>query len=176
LSGSWVLAVLLLFSVVELLRARKGEALPPMSRKAVVGGTALYVFLFVLFPLLGLVSAAASKNFLAAPIAAPAEFDPAQSTLPDEGCGREGNIRSVASTEPTEITFINHGTVPLNVYWLNYQGTRAFYATLAPGRGLVQQSHAPNPWLIAVGPSGDCIAIVRAARSSGTVVVRATAE
>jgi hypothetical protein len=32
----------------------------------------------------------------------------------------------IASTEPTEITFTNRSTVTLSVYWLNYQGRRAF--------------------------------------------------
>jgi von Hippel-Lindau disease tumor supressor len=185
-SGSWVLAVLLLFSILEFVRPRTTDLLPPMSRKAVVGGTALYVFLFVLFAALGLIGAAVSNHLLVADTApsgpsrtlpaAVAELDPALSTLLDAGCSMEGRLRSVSGGDPAEITFTNHSKATLSVYWLNYQGQRAFYAQLSPGQSFVQKSRTPNPWLIAAAPSGDCLAIIRAAATPGTVVVRSTAE
>jgi Zn-dependent protease len=184
LSGAWVLAVLLLLSIFELIRPRAAHLLPPMSRKAVIGGTALYVLLFVLFAALGLIGAAASTYLLAADATSSrpartgstaAELDPVLSTLLDAGCAVEGQLRSISGGEPADITFANHSAVTLSVYWLNYEGQRAFYAQLRPGQSLVQKSHAPNPWVIAT-PSGECVAIVRASATAGTAVVRSTAE
>jgi VHL beta domain len=175
-SGSYVLAVLLLFSIFELLRWHKGDLLPPMSRKGVAGGLALYLFLFVLFPLVGFVSAVVSNHLLTKRPAAIAELDPTLSALPDVGCSQEGELRSVASTDPTEIMFTNHSTVKLSVYWLNSEGRRSFYAALSPGKSLVQRSYASHPWLIASSPVGTCLAIILASSSPGTVVIRSTAE
>ena len=185
-SGSWVLAVLLLLSIFALVSRRTADLLPPMSRKAVIGGTALYVFLFVLFAALGVIGAAVSKHLLTANTApsessktlsaAVAELDPASSTLRDAGCSMEGRLRSVSGGEPTEIAFANHSKATIDVYWLNYQGQRAFYARLSPGQSLVQKSRAPNPWVIAANPSGECLAIILAAATPGTAVVRSTSE
>ncbi len=134
--GSRVFALLLLLSIFEFVRLRKRQALPPMSRKAVAGGLVLYLFLFVLFPTLGLIGAAASKYLLEHPfVAAAALADTTLSTLPDVGCAREGSIRSIASTEPTEITFSNHrSTMIVDLYWLNYQGRRSFLRNIAAGK------------------------------------------
>jgi len=52
--GGAVLGVVLGLSVVELLRSRKREPLPPMSRGAVIGGTAAYVGLFAILAALAL--------------------------------------------------------------------------------------------------------------------------
>jgi Zn-dependent protease len=62
LAGTSVLGVLLLLSIFELLRSRKMDPLPPMSRKAVLGGTALYILIFILFAFLAIIAAAASKE------------------------------------------------------------------------------------------------------------------
>ena len=59
--GSAVLAILLLLSIFELCRSRSRAPLPPMSRRAVFGGLALYLFLFMSLVMLALVSASASK-------------------------------------------------------------------------------------------------------------------
>jgi Zn-dependent protease len=76
--GSGILGIILLLSIFELLRSRKIDPLPPMTRTAVLGGTALYVLLFVLFASLAIVGAAASKTLLAAPAAADVPWSPAR--------------------------------------------------------------------------------------------------
>ena len=102
LSGSELLALLLLLSIFELLRSRRTDLLPPMSWKAVAGGPALYILLFVLFPALGLIEASASKYLLTPRVAmVAAELDPALSKLADAGCAREGtHIRSPEPNRP----------------------------------------------------------------------------
>jgi Zn-dependent protease len=172
LAGTSVLGVLLLLSIFELLRSRKMDPLPPMSRKAVFGGTALYVLLFALFAFLAIFAAAASKAVLTPGPAAIAQPDTAQGTLTDLGCAQESDLRSGSSAEPAEITFITQSTLPFSVYWLNYQGERAFYAKVPPGQSYVQKTHVANPWVVASYPGGKCLGIFRAAPSPGTAAIR----
>jgi Zn-dependent protease len=172
LAGTSVLGVLLLLSIFELLRSRKMDPLPPMSRKAVLGGTALYILIFILFAFLAIFAAAASKAVQTPGVAASAEPDTTQSSLADLGCVQDGDLRSGSGAEPTEITFTNRTTLPLSLYWLNYQGKRAFYAKVLPGQSYVQKTHVANPWVIASYPGGKCVGIFRAAPSPGTVVIR----
>jgi Zn-dependent protease len=47
--GGFVLGIILCLSIVELFRRRKQAPLPPMSRRAVLGGVAAYVGLFGAF-------------------------------------------------------------------------------------------------------------------------------
>jgi Zn-dependent protease len=170
--GSGILGVILLLSIFELLRSRKTDPLPPMSRGAVLGGTAFYVLLFVLFAFLAIVAASASKTMLTEASADQADAAPTPTTPTDMGCAEEGHLRSVRGAIPTAITFTNRGTQALSVYWLNYRGKRVPYAKLAPGQSYVQKTFVTHPWLVVSDPEEECRGIFLPAGSPGTVVIR----
>ena len=170
--GSGILGIILLLSIFELLRSRKMNPLPPMTRAAVLGGTALYVLLFVLFASLAIVAASASKSVLAAGKAEQAEATPTPNIPTEMGCAEEDHLRSVSGTIPTAITFTNRGTQALSVYWLNYRGERVPYAKLEPGQSYVQKTFVTHPWLIVTDPEEECQGIFLPAGSPGTVVIR----
>jgi len=172
LAGTSVLGVLLLLSIFELFRSRKMDPLPPMRRKAVLGGTALYILLFTLFAFLGIAAAAASKAVLTPGPVAIAQPDTAQSTLADLGCAQEGQLRSVNRATSTVVTFINRGMLTITVYWLNYQGERVFYAKLGPGQSYVQSTFVTHPWLLIGNPGEKCLGIFKPALSPGIVAIR----
>ena len=57
------------------------------------------------------------------------------------------------SGEATTIRFTNQTSQPVTLYWLPGDGSRKEYATLAPGEGYTQNTHAGHSWL-AVGQDG----------------------
>lgn len=77
-------------------------------------------------------------------------------------CAHEGDFPSRPTTEPAVLTLVNRSDEGLKLYWLNYQGTRSLYATLAPGGHVDQQSHAGAHWLIA-SADGQCLGVLDAA-------------
>jgi Tol biopolymer transport system component len=61
--------------------------------------------------------------------------------------------RSTSGDTPTSITFNNVSGRTVDVYWLDYEGNRVYYNTLAPGQGYTQQTYLTHPWvIIAHGP------------------------
>jgi hypothetical protein len=63
-------------------------------------------------------------------------------------CENEGTQRSLNSRNPTSIRVVNERKVPVNVYWINYQGQREHYFKLAPGKMRDQSTFSSHPWLI----------------------------
>ncbi|HWZ61421.1 MAG TPA: PH domain-containing protein [Steroidobacteraceae bacterium] len=77
-------------------------------------------------------------------------------------CAHEGDFPSRPTAEPALLTLVNRSDESLKLYWLNYQGTRSLYATLAPGGHVDQQSHAGAHWLVA-SADGQCLEVLDAA-------------
>ena len=78
---------------------------------------------------------------------------------PAESCSLEGTLKSVSSSVPTPVAFVNTSTTDtFIVYWLNYSGQRVWYATVAPGKTWSIPSFVTHPWLIA-DSVGTCAAI-----------------
>jgi von Hippel-Lindau disease tumor supressor len=48
----------------------------------------------------------------------------------------------------TSIKFINKGSQPIKVYWLNYEGNRVLYGELKTGETLPIVTFLTHPWLI----------------------------
>jgi hypothetical protein len=83
----------------------------------------------------------------------------AQNTLPNVGCGLEGQVKSLNAAGPTQVTFVNRESVPIRTYWLNYDGRRVFYREVPPGQSYVQQTYVTHPWVITDNPQGRCVAL-----------------
>jgi len=56
----------------------------------------------------------------------------------------------------TTILFVNSSSATVNVFWLDYQGNRVWYATLLPGDSYIQETYLSHPWVI-TDESGNCL-------------------
>lgn len=97
-----------------------------------------------------------------APVAAPPQ---AASPMPQEAppmptkvgrnCPAPGSVRSLDSTRPVEVTFVNLTDAPLDIYWIGYQGEWKKYRRMPPQTNATQKTFGTHPW-IAVDPRGNC--------------------
>jgi hypothetical protein len=62
----------------------------------------------------------------------------------------EGSVRSIESVRSTTVRFENVSLIPVQIFWLNYEGKRVLYNTLAPGQSYVQGTFVTHPWLVAM--------------------------
>jgi hypothetical protein len=60
----------------------------------------------------------------------------------------ERDLRSIEGRISTYIRFDNYLPEPVNLYWINYEGTRVYYAAVAPGRSHLQQTYVTHPWVV----------------------------
>lgn len=63
-------------------------------------------------------------------------------------CPNESRFHSVEGKEQTSIRFVNDSEETVNVYWLDYQGKRVFYQTLAAGMSYEQPTYVSHPWVV----------------------------
>ncbi|EDY17573.1 conserved hypothetical protein [Chthoniobacter flavus Ellin428] len=74
-------------------------------------------------------------------IVAPAAL--AQRLHPAEMAGIKSAIGAA-----TKITFVNGSTQAIQVYWIDYNGNRVLYQTLAPGEEYGLNTYLHHPWVI----------------------------
>jgi hypothetical protein len=95
------------------------------------------------------------------------------SPLPD--CN-EKQLRSIEGSIPTFIRFDNYMKETVNLYWLNYEAERVFYASLQPGRSLLQQTYVTHPWVVTKKSTGaqpeQCVAIFQPASDPGVAEIK----
>jgi dipeptidyl aminopeptidase/acylaminoacyl peptidase len=72
--------------------------------------------------------------------------------------------------EESGITFINHSTNAVELFWLDTEGERRSYGKLAAGQSRDQHTFAGHVWL-AVDPAGKTLAAFEAQDSSSTVEI-----
>jgi TIR domain/VHL beta domain len=73
-------------------------------------------------------------------------------------CDQEKHLRSQATTESAEISFANRSPETRRIYWLNFDGVRVLYASLASGQTVDSQTYMTHPWLVA-NDADECKAI-----------------
>ncbi len=73
-------------------------------------------------------------------------------------CPSEGALRSLSDTERTRISFRNERFRRINVFWIDYEGQRQLYRTLAPGQSQTFQTYATHPWVV-TDASGNCLGV-----------------
>ncbi|BAZ36602.1 hypothetical protein NIES4101_25210 (plasmid) [Calothrix sp. NIES-4101] len=73
-------------------------------------------------------------------------------------CASESVSSSRSGKVSTEITFINQRRQSVKTYWLDYSGKRKFYATIAPGDRVVQQTYVTHPWVV-TDTSNNCLGV-----------------
>jgi VHL beta domain len=72
-----------------------------------------------------------------------------------KNCPAPGRYRSQNSNQPVNVVFFNGGNVPLEIYWIDFNGALKKYHTLRPNSHVNQKTFATHPW-IAVDPQGNC--------------------
>ena len=80
---------------------------------------------------------------------------PAGSAIVNPNC-HVAQPRSIEGATPSHIDFVNASGVAVDIYWLDYEGDRVHYATVAPGGNLAQPTWLTHPW-IAVDKAGNCL-------------------
>ena len=73
-------------------------------------------------------------------------------------CSREKASRSIEASTATAITFINKTLRPIRIYWLDYEGSRKFYAAVEAGESHFQKTYLTHPW-IASSENGECLGL-----------------
>ena len=77
---------------------------------------------------------------------------------------------SRATGPQTEITFVNELPAPVNLFWIDPDGKRVAYGSLAPGEHKIQHTFAGHVWLV-TGRTGFVLAVFEAAAKSGVAII-----
>ena len=103
---------------------------------------------------------------IAAPSSAPGGGPPFGAFGPT--CSDESRLRSIDGKVPTTVEFVNQTPGPLKVFWLDYEGHRKLYLSLAPNATSKQSTFASHAWVLA-DAADRCMSVFVA--SEGTSVV-----
>jgi von Hippel-Lindau disease tumor supressor len=97
---------------------------------------------------------------------AQAETKPAQ--LLD--CSAEASLKSERFDIATRVEFVNTSDAQRRTYWIDYDGKRVLYRTLAPGESYTQQTYATHPWVM-TDAQEQCVVIYVPDAAPGRVVI-----
>jgi hypothetical protein len=64
-------------------------------------------------------------------------------------CEEERNLRSLGTQFSTYINFTNMSSQAVRLYWINHQGARQLYTTLARSETRSFQTYITHPWIVA---------------------------
>ncbi len=86
-------------------------------------------------------------------------------------CADEGRLTSARTTDGVQVTFDNQSPETVQVYWLDFDGSRVAYApSLAPGNAYSSNTYVNHLWLIA-NTNGRCLAVFTAGNTGGRITV-----
>jgi len=105
------------------------------------------------------------------PPAIPVGGDPNEIGLAPRQPSEEGALKSPASDTVTRVRFENRSTRELDLYWLDFEGNRKHYGSIAAGAEIAQPTYVGHAWLLA-DRSGEGVAIFVADRAPGLAVVQ----
>jgi hypothetical protein len=91
------------------------------------------------------------------------------------GSEAEGKIRSKSNQPSTQVIFINRTAEPVERFWLDTEGKRRSYGTIAPGSIESQGTFATHAWLL-TGKDGAFLGIYVPDERIGRVVIESDAE
>lgn len=89
---------------------------------------------------------------------------------PRLACSQERALKS-GRGNPTSITFVNATDEAMQIFWIDFDGRRKFYASLQSGESYLQPTYVTHPWVV-VDTSGQCRGLFEPAESPITVTVR----
>jgi len=97
---------------------------------------------------------------------------PSEPLLPPLSISLEPQLYSLNSATPTSVHFVNATCETVNVYWLDFEGHRVLYQTLASGRDYQQQTYVTHPWILIGDRSGPMVIFLPTIDPSAAVVNR----
>lgn len=103
----------------------------------------------------------------AAPTPAPTPSLPEVSA---RSCADEIASRSATTGDASTIEFVNATSAAVQLFWIDGQGQRKAYQTLAPGRSYTQSTFVGHAWL-AADASGGCVVLVVSNVAAGRATV-----
>jgi hypothetical protein len=86
-------------------------------------------------------------------------------------CSERGSLRSLKSTEPTKITFVNKSGMYRGIVWMNFKGGFQDFGGLNSGESKTIDTFRTHPWMITTGP-GDCLQIILPSAEPGIAVLK----
>lgn len=86
------------------------------------------------------------------------------------GPDAEGQIRSKSNQPTTQVLFINRTDQPVERFWLDFEGKRKSYGTVAPGTMASGDTFVTHTWLME-GPGGKFLGIYVLDRAVGRIVI-----
>jgi len=101
-------------------------------------------------------------------VAAPPPGSP-YSNLEASSCSMESTLRSTGNVA-TNVEFVNGTESPVNVYWLDSDGTRQLFKNLNPFEGYIQDAFVSDYWVMAKS-SGQCLEIYSATKTLGRAIL-----
>ena len=111
------------------------------------------------------------------PLPASAEPPPGRpyETLVSMSCARESAMRSTSPgvDTTTGLHFFNGTGAPVNVYWLNYSGTRQFQSTVQPYGYARYGTYATHPWVV-TDETNRCLGIYKVGNTLGRAIIEPT--
>ena len=96
--------------------------------------------------------------------------DPNEIALAPRSPSEEGALRSPPSETVTRVRFENRSGRTLDLFWLDFEGHRKHYGTIAAGGEIAQPTYVGHVWLLADG-GGEGVALFVAERAAGLAVV-----
>ena len=93
-------------------------------------------------------------------------------TLLGMSCAREGAMRSTSPgvDNTTGLHFFNGTGAPINVYWLDYSGTRQFRDTVQPYGYSRHGTYAAQPWVV-TDETNRCLGIYEVGDTLGRAII-----
>ena len=79
--------------------------------------------------------------------------------------------RSTEGSTISQIEFVNASGTTVDIYWLDYDGNRVLYTTLADGASYPQSTWLTHPW-VAVDQAGNCLGYVLSESLDQTYVIQ----
>jgi dipeptidyl-peptidase 4 len=82
----------------------------------------------------------------------------------------DGPRATTRTGEETEVTFVNRTSMPVRLYWLDFEGERRAYGGIEPGGERRQHTFGGHVWL-AVGEGDQVLAVFEAADEASVAVI-----
>ncbi|WP_347402873.1 protein kinase domain-containing protein [Protofrankia symbiont of Coriaria ruscifolia] len=86
-------------------------------------------------------------------------------------CADEGRLASARTTDGVQVTFDDQSPETVQIYWLDFDGSRVAYApSLATGNAYSSNTYVNHLWLVA-NSNGRCLGIFTAGNTGGRITV-----
>lgn len=85
-------------------------------------------------------------------------------------------VRSYGCATATYVVVANESAAPVDLLWVDYKGEEVQYATIAPGKLVMQPSYASHPWVVRDHMSQNSLLFVMAERDPAFAVVSGEGE